>query len=479
MKSYLLSLLVIFITVSSAQAGAVDDLFAAVVQCDQAGVEKAMADGADVNALNSSGQNALAASFFCDDLTAFLIQKGCDPNGGSYPAVIQAANNYAVATLKMLLEAGADPNKIGVIDGGAHLLKLAEAERAKGKKGNKAMIDAWENAAKLAPRSEVTALQQTIQQTNCIPCLDLLIKHGVDAKGVDANGRNQLFTLAIMGQSQQMRRDGFAKGKVNMETMGMKVPDWYGSLSDDRNGTTADMFNKLMEAGLDLNLIDADQNNPLLVALGMEKVDLAKAMIKAGADVKYMNPKLKRDAVASAAELGDLELLKMLVERGADVTLETWDLDKETGSFCKGFTALARAVIFDNYDCAVYLIDNGCKIREGISGYFAKQAVSSIGGRPLVGVFGDKLYCRYKMKAKTPIYFAIENGNMKMVELLATRFKWYSNHSMEMKAQVNSTADGSALKGACLAASGKFSPSRYAKALEQDEIYRYLMSLGK
>ena len=480
MKS-LVSIFTISVLLSHfAFAGVQEELFTAAPQCDLDGVKKALASGADVNGFNEYGQNALATSFFCVDVTKHLLEKGCDPNGGSYPGIIQAANNYSVEVLRILLEGGADANKVGIIDGGAHLLKLVEAEKEKGKKGNKAMIKAWEAAAAAAPRSEVTALKQTVQQTNCVPCLQLLIDHGAKVDAVDpTTNSNILFTLAAFGMTQEMRKEQFSKGKAGMETFGLKVPDWYSNLPNSKNGTSSDMLDLLVKAGTDVNLINSDGNSPLLVALGTQKVDVAKGLVKGGADVTYMHLKHKRDAVSSAAELGDLELLKLLVEKGADLTLETWDLDKETGSYCKGFSALARAVIHDHYDCAVYLIEKGCKIREGISGYFSKQAVSSIGGRPLVGTFGNKLYCRYKLKKKTPIYFAIENGNMEMVKLLATSFNWYGNHSMEMKAQVASTADVSALKGACLAAGGKFTPSRYAKSLGQKEIQSYLMSLGK
>ncbi len=50
---------------------------------------------------------------------------------------------------------------------------------------------------------------------------------------------------------------------------------------------------------------------------------------------------------------------------------------------------------------------------------------------------------------------------------------------MEMKPQVGSLDNTSALKGACVAAGGKFSPSRYAKTLKYTEIYQYLISEGK
>ncbi len=256
----------------------------------------------------------------------------------------------------------------------------------------------------------------------------MLIEYGVDVNKIDVTANtNILFTLGAFGMTREMRKEGFAKGGPGMESYGLKVPEFYTNLPDDINGTSAEMAELLVKAGADVNLIATNKNSPLLTALGTQKVDVAKAFIAAGADVNYMNPDKKKDAISFAAELGDLELLKMLVEKGANVNNETWDLDPETNSFCKGFTALSRATIYNHYDCAEYLIDNGCEIKEGISGNFAQLMYNKKGKMMMdySGTIHRPLYCRYKLKKKTPIYFAIENGNMELVTLLATRYKWY------------------------------------------------------
>ena len=117
-------------------------MFAACLQCDLEGVKKAVEAGADVNAPNSaSGQNALAYSYFCPDVTKYLLEQGCDPNGGSYPALVSAASVASYDVMKLLLENGADPNKKGGVE--APVFKI-------------------------------------FQMTNCAECAELLLTYGAD-----------------------------------------------------------------------------------------------------------------------------------------------------------------------------------------------------------------------------------------------------------------------------------------------------------
>lgn len=455
-----------------------DDLIAACKQGDKQAVEKALASGADANAKDAAGNTAIDYAFFWPEITQALLDNGADANGGNYPAIVNASNNYSVDVMKILLEAGADANKAGKADPGAALRKLIADEKAKGKKANEAMITAWEGALANMQPTTLYAIQVTIQQTNCVPCLEMLLENGANVDVIDDG--NLLHTVAAFGMTPEERKTAFAAGKAGMESYGLKVPDWYGDLPDDRNGTSDQMVKLLVGAGVDVDERNSAGLNPLLTALGVRKTHVAQALVDAGADVKYVPDGNHKDAVAHAAEIGDLWLLKSIVGQGADVNRETWDLDKETGSFCKGFTPLTRAAIYDNLECAEYLIEAGANIKDGVSGYFSKPARGGFGKGPLLTtITGSQLYCRYKLKNKMAIYFAIENQNMEMVELLGNSFGWYQNHSMEMKAQTGSMENASALKGACLAASGKFTPSRYAGELGYKDIQKYLNSKGK
>jgi ankyrin repeat protein len=162
-------------------ADAQEDFFTACMQSDLDGVKKAIKEGADVNALNSSKQNGLTSAFFSPEIIKYLLEKGCDPNGGNYPALLQACTNYCIETAEILLKAGADPNKKGIIDPSDTFRMLVAKEKAKGDDANEALIKAWSaNIGKL-PTSEISALQLTVQQTNCVQILKLLIDNGVKA----------------------------------------------------------------------------------------------------------------------------------------------------------------------------------------------------------------------------------------------------------------------------------------------------------
>jgi len=468
---------ILFLLFISFTARASNELVEACKAGDLQLVKELVTKKADVNFKDANGNTPICSAFFWPEITQFLLENGADVNGGNYPAIVSATNNYSVEVMKILLDAGADPNKAGKADPGVTLRKMLEDEKAKGKKANKTLIDAWEGVLKNMQPVSVYAIQLAVQQTNCVPCLELLLNH--EARIDVVSDGNLLHTLSAFGMSREGRKEAFSKGKTAMESYGLKVPDWYANLPDEKNGTTEQMLSLLLSHGADVNKTNSQGMSPLLTALGTQKINLAKALVEAGADVNYVAGENGKDPVAFAAELGDVDLLKSLIDKGADVTRETWDLDVQTGSYCKGFTALTRAVIYDNYDCAKLLIDSGCKIREGVSGFFSKEARSSIGGARITNLAGKQLYCRYKLKNKMAIYFAIENNNLEMVKLLASSFGWYQNHSMEMDAQVGALEDASALKGACLAAGGKFTPSRYAKTLGLNEIQKYLESEGK
>src|SRR5690242_20163140 len=92
-----------------------DDLIKAGMGGDFATVKKLVDEGANVNYRNASGQTVLSVSYMQPQIVEFLISKNADVNGGDYPALVGASRYYSVEVMKMLLKAGADPNKIAVV----------------------------------------------------------------------------------------------------------------------------------------------------------------------------------------------------------------------------------------------------------------------------------------------------------------------------------------------------------------------------
>jgi len=458
-QALILAMLLVSPTLCFADTNA--DLVTACKKGDLEAVKKALEAGADVNKADEGGNPPLASAFFWPDIVQLLLDKKADPNGGKYPALISAANSYSVDVMDKLLQAGADPNKSGIVDPGGFFKKLIAAEKAKGNSANAAAIKAWENAAASMKPSEVLAIQLVVQQTNCVPCLQKLIEKGAKATLVLPDNTNLIFTLAAFGMTPEERKTQFKSGKAAMESLGLKVPDWYVNLPDAVNGTSAQMLELLVKAGVDIKQVSSNDTTPLLTALVSGKLGVAKDLVKAGADVNHLT-KDKKDALSLAAKAGDVELLKLLVEKGADLNHENWDIDKATGQGAKGFTALSYAVIYNHLDAAKYLLGAGCKPTDGISGYF--KAPNG---------------CGYDLSNKSSIFFAIENNNMDMVKLLSDANKFWMNNQMEMKARTGNLEKGSAGKGACIMAGGKFSPSAYAEKLGFKDIQKYLEEKGK
>ncbi|MCB9666072.1 MAG: hypothetical protein H6732_18335 [Alphaproteobacteria bacterium] len=449
----------------AAHADAQSDLFTAARQCDEAGVQAALAAGADVNALDDNGQNALASSFFCVDATRALLAAGCDPNGGSYPAVIQAANNYATEVLDLLLEAGAEPDKVGTIDPSRHLRVLAAKEREKGKSANKAMIAAWESAAAQTKVLEVTALEQAVQQTNCVPCLASLLAHGADAKAARTDG-GLVHKLAAFSMTAQERREAFAKGADAVAGFGLKVPDWYRDLPEDRNGSPAQMLDLLVGAGADVDSRRADGVSAFLVALRLHKLGLSKAMLAQGADAvsraasELGGRTLETWPLAVAAEFADVELVTAILDKGAelDVAVETAalgvtmnpDYRGNTNWGGDGYTPLIIAIMSGRTDVARLLLERGASVQIGSSGISVLDTRFSM------------LKCLTEIRNKTPIYWAVERDDLELVQAIAEKMAWKFNPDFTIK-QYGGGGDFAGFT--CAKFKAKQSPSLYATAI--------------
>lgn len=478
MKKLTILTLSLLVGVNCAFAGAQEDLFTASAGCDLDGVKKALDGGADINALNQYSQNALASAFFCPDVVQYLIDKGCDVNGGDYPAVINAANNYSVDVLKMLLDAGADPNKPGISDPGATFRALIDAEKAKGKKANKAMIDAWEGMLKNMQPTEVNALQLTVQATNCVPCLKMLIDAGADVKNAEKEG-NLIHRLSNFSMTQEERRNNFALGAPNLKAWGLNPPEWYSNLPDDRNGTPAQMLELLLEAGLSPNDKRPDGMTAFMAVLRLHKLELAKAMMKHGADATAESvTEVGKQTVTSypicaAAEFADVELMQMILAQkpNLDVTVETKALGVTMNSDYRGntnwggdgYTPLIISIMGGNTDVANLLLDAGASVKIGSSGISILKTKFAL------------LNCLTTIKNKTPIYWAVEQDDLALVERIGKMMEWKFNPDFTIK-QYDAGLSFAGMK--CAKFKSKQSPSLYAFTVGNTKASSILAAKG-
>ena len=92
--------------------------------------------------------------------------------------------------------------------------------------------------------------------------LEMLLSNGASIDVVTDG--NILHTLAAFSMTQEERKTNFATGAPNLVNYGLKVPEWYSNLPNDKNGTPEQMLKLLLDAGADVNARNSSELNPLL-----------------------------------------------------------------------------------------------------------------------------------------------------------------------------------------------------------------------
>jgi len=407
-----------------------DDLITACKQGDMAAVQAALDAGADVNATDASGNTAICGAYFWPEITKLLLEKGADPNAGNYPAIISASNVYSTEVVKMLLDAGADPNKHGLIDNTGFYRDLIEKEKAKGKKkANKAMIKAYEAAIANAVPTKMYAVTAICMQTNHVPGLKMMIEAGMKLELED--GSNALHILANYAMSKEERKLLYSKSGPAMEGYGLKVPDWFLNLPDDRNGKSTEMAELLINAGCDLNIQDATGFTPLCQVLKgailsaepttTAKIDVGKKFIEAGADVNGFSTlagtKWTYYPICLATELADMELVKSMVDKGVNLDVQVRSstitlfssLASVMGNGGGGYTATIIGILKGHDDIVGYLVEQGADLTIGVEGFATLES-----GK-------EGLKCLTTVKNKSPIYFAVEKSDDYVIDIIAKK----------------------------------------------------------
>ena len=325
-----------------------EPLMEAVRAGDTAAVEALLGDGASPRTAEIDGTTALhwAAHHDHSAIAGLLLEAG---------AAVDATNRYGVTPLALaslngstpmiarLLEAGADPN-LPNPEGETPLMTAART-------GNASAIDSL-----LSHGAEVDAVEAWRQQTalmwaaaqNQAAAVEALLAAGADPNARSARGFTPLLFAA---------REGHAGILGPLVRAGADVDDTLPA-----NGMSAlvlavynaqyDFANALLELGADPDAAgngwtalhqlvwtrrpNLGRNPPFPVPLGaLDAFDLARALAAHGADLDARQGREPRDGnrnmlnrigstpFLQAAKVADVEMMRLLVELGADPSLTT------------------------------------------------------------------------------------------------------------------------------------------------------------
>jgi ankyrin repeat protein len=112
---------------------------------------------------------------------------------------------------------------------------------------------------------------------------------------------------------------------------------------------------KLIAEGADVDELDHG-DAPLVMAAYLGHTDIVKLLLEAGADVKAVDPGMKATALHAAAYAGRTEAARLLIAHGIDI-------DKQGPK--NGYTALHDAIWQNNIETARVIIDGGANLADG------------------------------------------------------------------------------------------------------------------
>src|SRR5258708_1119829 len=196
--------------------------------------------------------------------------------------------------MKVLVKAGAEQNKIGEdkVDMAGAVKKLLEDEKAKGKKGNKYMVKAYQDQLdKLPPGNTVrfSALSNALTNTNCEECVELLLNAGAKTDFKNAvTGGNAVHDVAFNWQSVEARMARIKAIVDYYEKASMSVPEWYKNLDVSDFGSADGIIKLLVKKGADMEYLDNNKRTPLTSAAlqPIPNEEVIMALIDNGANLK-------------------------------------------------------------------------------------------------------------------------------------------------------------------------------------------------
>ncbi|KAI0527850.1 ankyrin repeat-containing domain protein [Xylaria bambusicola] len=175
----------------------------------------------------------------------------------------------------------------------------------------------------------------------------------------------------------------------------------------DQHKTRAHEYIKLIDS---LNFTNGDDgdHSPLTLTVEMNRSDLISELINAGADVNYVETKnparIKRSALQRAVEFGYIDIVKLLIEKGAHINqpllsnFQNTALQAAAGYGCLeslkvlidkgadinalpakryGRTALESAAENGRLDVVQLLLDNGASLRREMRIYYVRSEYGS------------------------------------------------------------------------------------------------------
>ncbi|MCU1339007.1 MAG: hypothetical protein JWO19_4588 [Bryobacterales bacterium] len=330
------SAVLLAVLLSSVGLAADARLAEAAMREDKAAVQALLRQKADVNAALPDGTTALHWAVQADDLETVgsLIQAGANVKAtdryGFTPLYFAATNGNAAA-IRKLLEAGADPNAADASGETA----LMTATRSGNIDALKALLQHDASVNTQDSVTQQTALMWAVR-SNFPAAVQLLLEYGAEINARTRIGKAPAARPPGAGGGSHgvgIVRSGWPEQGFQPETPGAMTPLLYAA----RDGRL-DIARILVGAKADVQQADVNGITPLLMAITNNHLDVAKFLLEKGsapnaadwwgrtplyATVEIRNRDFGRGGEHEIDRPAALELIRMLLDRGANVNART------------------------------------------------------------------------------------------------------------------------------------------------------------
>ena len=235
-----------------------------------------------------------AARFGHEQMVRRLLDCGADPNlpedlAPRGRALHAAAAGNHLGTARMLLEAGADAN--AEVDSSGDCLFVAEFNHPKHCKPMQSLLRQY--GASSSPSSSDGDMKEAL-------------KSGYNAAG------DWLFMTGLLRSEDAELHDLFIERHADVVPQLVAGDVWGGDIP------TRELLDKLLDRGLDPNRPNWIGRTFLHVAAEKGSVEIAEALIEAGADLEAVELEYGGTPLAAAARKGQKKMVGYLLEKGAD-----------------------------------------------------------------------------------------------------------------------------------------------------------------
>lgn len=383
------------------------------------GFEELIKAGADINALRYDTETPLiiAAQRGFTPIVKILLTRGVSANYknnyGETVLMKAAEKSYdsetsKAETIRLLLERGADPN--AVKDEGYNC--RTPLINAAGGGDVEAMRVLVENGAKIdfVCKMGASALSSAISFGSA-ESVEYLLKKGAKPEFF-AREREQILSIAVARSNPKIIKMlidfGFpVDGKGYGTNALMKAIENYSSF---------EIVNLLLETGADPNVLiggnkySDDCKTPLMAAVRTGKADTVKALIAKKADAKFVCRDGQSALTAAMTGYNPLEMLKLLIENGADVK-------GRQGQFALDYLQTYRERIGNAAEIEKIFEAAGAKMKPALSKAVENGQAEAV--RRLTEAGGDVNYA--DMKGETLLMKAVKKDHLEIARILLAK----------------------------------------------------------